>query len=247
MALACNKDGARFFTLPTELRDKIYDFCYQEEQQQSQRYRATLLYNIHAPIPQLRLVNQQVKTEYDERWPLNSTLDFSVNNYNPTSERFEPLPRLPRLAAMSNMVNVDLKFHFYVGAYYDLPPHLTVLCFIPPALPNLVEDLPRLKRLNVSLYFENQTCKWIQKVIWSFEKVDTMYHDVKADYPRLAKLVKLNAVWSELDGHENVRLATWTPGDGLNYDKEALEARLENCSRYDRCTRKGHRAFDEPT
>lgn len=251
MALTCNKDVARFFALPIELRDKIYDFCYQEEQQRQEQCGritrpATMLYNIRAPIPQLRLVNQQVKAEYDKRWPLNSTLDFSVDEYNPALEFFEPLPRLPRLAAMSTTVNVGLKLHRYIGAHYDLPRHLTVLDFIPAALPNLVEDLLHLKRLEVSLYFEYQTCHWVQKVIRSFGKVDTMFGDVKADYPRLAKLVKLNAVWSELDGNKNVRLPTWTPGDGLNYDKGALEARLKNCSRYDRCTRKGHRAFDEP-
>jgi hypothetical protein len=180
-------------------------------------------------------VNRQVKSEYDKRSPLNSTLDISVTEYGPKVGRNQQLPRLPRLAAMSTVVSVDLMFHRHLRLYYEAQRYLTMLPYLPPVLPDLAEDLPHLQRLTVSLYFEDEMCDWIQEVIRSFETIDATFEDEKLNYPRLAKLAELNAIWSKLDGVENVRLATWTRGGGVEYDKEALAARLRSCSTHAHC------------
>ena len=247
-AILCDEKISDFLSLPLELRERIYNFCFQDSQQEYEDCGpiGTPKFNIRAPLPQLRLANRQVKTEYDKHWPKNTALDFSVAYYNPFFTSFGPLPRLPRRAAMSTVVSVELEFHKVIWVHYDLPPHLTILEFIPAALPNLVEDLPLLERLNVSLRFGYQDCGWMEKVIRSFEKLDAMFEDVRDDYPGLAKLAELKAVWTRDDGvSRNVAFVTWSPGGGVWYDREALHARLRDCAQVDRCPETRHRGGTE--
>jgi hypothetical protein len=244
-AVACDKEITSFFSLPPELRDLIYDFCFQDEEQQCHQCGSlgTPRFNTRASLPQLRLASRQVKTEYDRRWPLNSALNLSVASYNPFLKSFErPLPRPPRLAAMSTIVNVDLEFHGFVKVHWGLPRYLTILDFIVPALPALIADLPHLENLLVSMHFLRGSCGWAEKVIRSFEKLDTMFEDVKAGYPLLAKLVELSAVnafCSKRDGVEYVKFVTWTPEGGLRYDGEDLAARMRCCSHLADCPGRG--------
>lgn len=244
-AVPCNKEITIFFTLPPELRDLIYDFCFQDSQQQCRQCGSmgTPRFDIRASLPQLRLANRQVKTEYDRRWPLNSTLNFSVASYNPFLKSFErPLPRSPRLATMSTVVSVDLEFHGFVKVHWDLPQYVTILDFVTPALSTLIKDLPHLEKLFVSMRFMNESCSWAQKVIRAFERLDAVFEDVKADYPQLAKLVELNAInafCSKRDGVEYVKFVTWSPKRGLDHDREDLAARLRCCSRLARCPGRG--------
>ena len=244
-AVACDKQTTSFFSLPPELRDLIYDLCFQDQRQQCHQCGSigTPRFTIRASLPQLRLVNRRLKTEYDRRWPLNSTLTFSIASYNPFLKSFErPLPRPPRVVAMSTVANVDLEFHGFMKAHWDLPRYLTILDFVTPALPTLIEDLPHLERLSVSMHFMNESCSWVEKVIRAFEKLDAVFEDVKAKYPQLAKLVELNAInafCSKGDGVEYVKFVTWSPKGGVRYDREDLDARLRSCTRLDRCPGRG--------
>jgi hypothetical protein len=244
-AVACDREITSFFSLPPELRDLIYDFCFQDEEQQCHQCGSlgTPRFNTRASLLQLRLASRQVKSEYDMRWPLNSTLTFTVASYNPFLKSFErPLPRPPRLAAMSAVLSVDLEFHGFVKVHWDLPRYLTILDFILPALPALIEDLPRLEKLVVSMHFLRESCGWAQKIIRAFEKLDTLFEEVKCSYPQLAKLVELNAInafCSERDGVEFVKLVTWTPKGGLRYEEEDLAARLRFCSNFAGCSGRG--------
>lgn len=244
-AVDCNNEATNFFSLPPELRDLIYDFCFQDSQQQYHQCGSigTPRFAIRTSLPQLRLASRQVKTEYDRRWPLNSTLSFSVASYNPFLKSFErPLPRPPRLAAMSTTVKVDLEFHGFIKVHWDLPQYLTMLDFITPVLPTLIEDLPHLEKLTVSMHFVNESCSWAQKVIRAFEKLDAVFEEVKAGYPQLGKLIELNAInafCSKRDGVEYVKFVTWSPKRGLRYDGEDLDARLRSCSRLASCPGRG--------
>jgi hypothetical protein len=243
--VAYNKEITSFFSLPPELRDLVYDFCFLDEEQQCHQCGSlgTPRFNIRASLPQLRLASRQVKTEYDRRWPLNSALNLSVVSYNPFLKCFErPLPRPPRLAAMSTVASVDLEFHGFIKVHWDLPRYLTILDFIMPALTTLVEDLPHLERLKVSMHFLRESCGWAQKIIRAFEKLDTMFEEVKCSYPQLAKLVELNAInafCSKQDGVEYVKFVTWSPDGGLRYDEEDLAARLQFCSHFAGCPGRG--------
>ena len=245
IAVPCNKEVTTFFSLPPELRDLIYDFCFQDMQQQCHQCGSigTPRFSTRASLPQLRLTSRQVKTEYDRRWPRSSTLNFSVASYNPFLKSFErPLPEPPRLAAMSTVVSVDLEFHGFVKVHWDLPQYVTILDFVTPALSTLIKDLPHLEKLFVSMRFMNESCSWAQKVIRAFARLDAVFEDVKADYPQLAKLVELNAInafCSKRDGVEYVKFVTWSPKRGLDYDREDLAARLRCCSRLARCPGRG--------
>jgi hypothetical protein len=242
---ARDEEITSFLSLPPELRDLIYDFCFQDEEQQCLQCGSigTPRFSIRASLPQLRLANRQVKSEYDRRWPLNSALNLAIVSYNPFLKSFErPLPRPPYLAAMSTVVNVDLEFHGFIKANWDLPRYLTILDFVTPALPALIEDLPYLEKLVVSMHFLYESCGWAEKVIRAFEKLDAVFEDVKAGYPQLAKLVELNAInafCSNGDGVEYVKFVTWTPKGGVRYDKDALNARLGYCSSFASCPGRG--------
>lgn len=245
MAVSCDDEITGFFSLPPELRDLIYDFCFQDEEQQCHQCGSlgTPRFNIRASLPQLRLANRQIKTEYDRRWPLNSTLNMSIASYNPFLKTFErPLPRPPRLAAMSTVASVDLEFHGFIKARWGLPQYLTILDFMTPALPTLLEGLPYLEKLIVSMHFLRESCGWPEKVIRAFEKLDTMFEDVKAGHPLLAKLVELNAInafCSEREGVEYVKFVTWSPKGGVRYNREDLSARLRYCSSLAGCPGRG--------
>jgi hypothetical protein len=244
-AVACDKEITSFFSLPPELRDLIYDFCFQDQQQQCHQCGSigTPRFSIRASLLQLRLANRQVRTEYDRRWPLNSALNLSVVSYNPFLKSFErPLPRPPRLAVMSTVVSVDLEFHGFIKVHWDLPRYLTILDFITPALSPLIEHLPYLEKLIVSMHFLYESCSWAKKVVRSLEKLDSVFEDVKAGYPQLAKLVELNAInafCSERDGVEYVKFVAWSPKGGVRYDKEALDVRLRYCSSLAKCPGRG--------
>lgn len=244
-AAAWDKETTGFFSLPLELRDLIYDFCFQDQQQQCHQCGSigTPRFDIRASLPELRLANRQIKTEYDRRWPLHSALKLSIASYNPFLKAFErPLPQPPRVAAMSTVASVDLEFHGFIKVHWALPRYLTVLDFVIPALQNLVGNLPHLVKLEVSMHFMNESCSWAQNVIWAFEKLDAVFQNVKIDYPQLAKLVELNAInafCSRGEGVEYVKFVTWSPKGGLRYDKENLDARLWSCSSWDMCPGRG--------
>ncbi|GAB7335208.1 hypothetical protein MBLNU13_g07629t1 [Cladosporium sp. NU13] len=105
----------QFFALPRELRDMIYDHLRQDVEENTDR----LTFNIRTIIPELRLVNRQFKTEYDERIAANDhkntvtvTQRYERNPYEPSKE----IP-LPRLAALSTSLTVNIINHEHDCGY----------------------------------------------------------------------------------------------------------------------------------
>lgn len=65
-----SRDGKSFFEiLPRELRDRIYEYTFEQEVDTQD-----FVYQFAAPLPHLRLVSRQFKAEYDEQSPTNTTL-----------------------------------------------------------------------------------------------------------------------------------------------------------------------------
>lgn len=96
----------KFFSLPAELRDMIYDHLWQEVEQETDNLR----FNICTTIPELRLVNQQFKSEYDERIAANEhnntvavTQLYDSSPYDPSKEI-----SLPRLATQSTSLTITI-------------------------------------------------------------------------------------------------------------------------------------------
>lgn len=96
----------KFFSLPAELRDMIYDHLWQEIEEATDNLR----FNICTTIPELRLVNGQFKFEYDERIAANEhnntvavTQLYDSSPYDPSEEVY-----LPRLAAQSTSLTITI-------------------------------------------------------------------------------------------------------------------------------------------
>ena len=82
-----NDKANGFFTLPRELRDKIYDAARDDYQQGDD----VVKFEFRAAIPTLRLVSRQFTHEYEERSAVNTFVRvFDLNNWC----KFERLPRL---------------------------------------------------------------------------------------------------------------------------------------------------------
>jgi hypothetical protein len=103
----CNaKMICKFFSLPAELRDMIYDHLWQDIEED----RDHLRFNICTIIPELRFVNHQFKSEYDERIEANDHKNtvtvsqlYESGPYDPSNE----VP-LPRLAAQSTSLTINI-------------------------------------------------------------------------------------------------------------------------------------------
>ena len=96
----------KFFALPAELRDMIYDHLWQDLEEDTDHIR----FNICTTIPELRLVNRQFKSEYDERIAANAhkntvavTQLYDYCPYDPSKE-----VSLPRLAAQSTSLTINI-------------------------------------------------------------------------------------------------------------------------------------------
>lgn len=96
----------KFFSLHAELRDMIYDHLWQDVEEDSDH----LCFDICTTIPELRLVNRQFKSEYDERIAANEhkntvtvTQLYDSSPYDPSNE-----VSLPRLAAQSTSLTINI-------------------------------------------------------------------------------------------------------------------------------------------
>lgn len=76
-----------FFTLPRELRDKIYELVREDRRKKVKHVR----FKIRAAIPEKRLVSRQFKSEYDQRSAVNTFVQvFDMDDMC----KFEDFPRL---------------------------------------------------------------------------------------------------------------------------------------------------------
>ena len=76
-----------FFSLPRELRDRIYDMAREDHRKMFDE----VVFDFRAAIPEERLVSHQFKAEYDER----STVNTFVRVFDPSNKcTFEHFPRL---------------------------------------------------------------------------------------------------------------------------------------------------------
>ena len=96
----------KFFALPRELRDMIYEHLWQDIEESTD----TVQFKICTTIPELRLVNRQFKIEYDERIAAND--DKKHCHRHPTL-RAHPYHAsneilLPRLAALSISLTISI-------------------------------------------------------------------------------------------------------------------------------------------
>lgn len=66
-------EATGFFSLPRELRDEIYEMAGENHQKVS----AEVIIYFRTPIPSLRLVSRQFKTEYDQKAPALSCLNIT--------------------------------------------------------------------------------------------------------------------------------------------------------------------------
>jgi hypothetical protein len=77
-----------FFSLPRELRDKIYDMVWQERKHKVN----AAYYIVNAAIPNVRLISRRFRSEYDESSPANSFATV-YDMYGPCNN-FRGFPRL---------------------------------------------------------------------------------------------------------------------------------------------------------
>jgi hypothetical protein len=77
-----------FFSLPRELRDKIYDMVWQERKHKVN----AAYYIVNAAIPNVRLISRRFRSEYDESSPANSFATV-YDMYGPC-KNFRGFPRL---------------------------------------------------------------------------------------------------------------------------------------------------------
>lgn len=96
----------RFFSLPAELRDMIYDHLWQDVEED----RDHLRFDICTTIPELRLISRQFRSEYDERISANEhknlvtvTQLYEASPYDPSKE-----VSFPRLAAQSTGLTINI-------------------------------------------------------------------------------------------------------------------------------------------
>jgi hypothetical protein len=103
----CNaKTFFQFFALAAELRDMIYDHLWQDVEEDTDHLR----FNICTTIPELRLVNRQFKSEYDEHIAANehkNTVAITqLYDYSPCDPSKEV--SFPRLAAQSTSLTINI-------------------------------------------------------------------------------------------------------------------------------------------
>jgi hypothetical protein len=95
-----------FFSLPRELRDKIYDMVWQERKHKVN----AAYYIVNAAIPNVRLISRRFRSEYDESSPANSFATV-YDMYGPCNN-FRGFPRLAthstRLALIWEVCSVSI-------------------------------------------------------------------------------------------------------------------------------------------
>ena len=185
---------AGLFRLPPELRDLIYDHCYQKQRYMDAKTPPgcpVLYFDIRTPLPQLRMVSRRVQIEYDKRSLANRYLQLSLEEFIP---HFKPYDRLPRLARTSTRLDLRLEFTDGFMKYWDSPGGLTLPEIISSALPTLHEDLPDVKDLRVCIRFGVLYCNYIPRLMRSMERFAGMSKEFRAKFTRLENLTVISMV-----------------------------------------------------
>lgn len=246
MASTPNQEFAGFFDLPPELRDQIYDYCHRTCRYRNVNTpagRPIFSFEVRAPLLKLRMVCRRTQIEYDKRSPANRHMKLSLKCFHPS---WKPYDRLPRLAAMSSTLDLDLDFVHSFMSNWDSTPEYSVQEIISSALPTIIEGLPHVKDVRVYMHFEEYYCNWIQRIVRSMVRFDDTFEETQSTYPRIQHLKAISVVWDTLDGFRDVQLTKWTSEDGLSFNPAALHTHRKDCARYDWCRQEHCNADDMP-
>jgi hypothetical protein len=197
-----------FEKLPPEIRDLIYDLVFHEREEQIADWH----YNIRTTSPDMRLLNRQVKREYDQRPPINNFIEVSEIMNCPLLEGPSRLPAL--LAARMTTL------HFNAITCVDRPEHgpgcmerkhlaqMELRNGYESGLDKLVNDLPLLKKVTMSVSCGNLSCAMA---------LQSYTEETWPSFPDLSHIALLR---STLRAHSNAffegreTMATWTPAHG---------------------------------
>lgn len=202
-----NDKATGFFSLPRELRDRIYEMVREDHCKKLDDIR----FGFRAAIPEKRLVNRQFKSEYDERSAVNTFVH--VFDFEDVCT-FEHFPRLALNACYlalhweSTSDEDELPMLLPLGARIELPLEVRL-----KSLEELVGHLPKIKDVHIELNHS-----------------DT--HDLKDVVNDLIACPVLTSfiVQSHQFPGESVDFANWSREHGFlvdNTDEEKAEQMLE--------------------
>jgi hypothetical protein len=137
-----------FFSLPRELRDRIYDMAKKDHRVKIK----SIIYEFRAAIPEKRLVSRQFKAEYDER--------SAVNTFVHIFDMFDmcAFEHFPRLAIKSCYLELAWTTEDAYAMPCDLDPDVPDELFDVSlrdrmrTLQRLVDRLPEIKDVHVEVW-----------------------------------------------------------------------------------------------
>lgn len=202
-----NDKATDFFSLPRELRDRIYEMVREDRCKKLDDIR----FEFRAAIPEKRLVNRQFKSEYDERSAVNTFVHvFDIDDMC----IFEHFPRLALNAcylALHRERTSDedgLPMLLELGVRIELTLKVRL-----KSLEELVGHLPKIKDVHIELNH------------WTIHDLKDVVNDLIA-CPVLTSFV----VQSHQFPGESVDFADWSREHGFlvdNTDEEKAEQMLE--------------------
>lgn len=146
-----------FFSLPRELRDKIYDLIWEKREQRS--YGSEVGFIFRARVPRVRLLCRQFKSEYDQAPPVDSFIH--VHNMSGGATRNTKIPEIATRSTrlkMSMSVDNDCCDAFIHMMTQSSNGHC-ILCMpsstrdLQGAM-DLVARLPLVQEVHIKLYVE---------------------------------------------------------------------------------------------
>jgi hypothetical protein len=239
-------------SFPRELRDQIYNLLSQEREDLIKNYsRHPYLFRIRTTLPKVRLLNRQIKEEYDARPLADNHLE--VIECQPDDVVVHLLPReIPPLAVRTTVLHLDL-------VCCKDPADSAMKCLEPRRCCNgtikpwageelreshgryiikcLIPHLPLLERATIRLSCSNMSCvtalqstdePWNDIAQLSqIELLRNVYdHDLSRDYgDRLDEYQTrdLNPSKSPEFFQNRETMATWTPAHGWKADEKVME------------------------
>jgi hypothetical protein len=216
-----------FFSLPRELRDTIYDMAREE----GTRVVDGVMFTYCAAVPKLRLVSRQLKSEYDQR----PAVDTSVHVFDlPNKCTFKHFPRLATMSrylefswTREDLCNIN---RLQSLSERNTPIRFTLSCRLG-TLERLVRLLPEVKEVHVKVVtHETHNLKTITDqmiacpVLTSFSIKSAGFLALGDHSSGLEQSALIWVPWSRLK--ETVDLAIWSRGHGFlvdNTDEEKPE------------------------
>lgn len=209
-----NDKATGFFSLPRELRDRIYEMVREDRRKKLDDIR----FGFRAAIPEKRLVNRQFKSEYDERSAVNTFVH--VFDFEDVCT-FEHFPRLALNACYlalhweSTCDEDELNIFLSPGARIELPLEIRL-----KSLERLAGHLPKIKDVHIQL--KHPTTHDLK--------------DVVNDLIACPVLTSFTIKSRKFSGVVSVDFAIWSREHGFlvdNTDKEkAMQEVQAGCGRY---------------